>query len=116
MNETECRHLRRKQRLLLGQLGKMTDFIRGSVVLMKRRCSRANCRRCASGEGHPTWVLTASSGGKTRTVYLGEGRVDEAKRMVANYRTMRVWIEEIAQINLALLIDKPIPRKGAGNE
>ena len=116
MNEAERRHLRRKRKLLLGQIAKMTDFIRGSVVLMKRRCSRANCRRCAGGEGHPTWVMTASSGGKTRTVYLGEGRVGEAKRMVANYRAMQVWIEAIAQINLALLIGKPIPGKGAGNE
>ena len=36
--------------------------------------------------------------------------------MVANYRTMRVWIEEIAQINLALLIGRPIPKRGASDE
>lgn len=116
MLKKEKLRLRHKRTLLLKKLSKVEDFTRGSVVLMKRRCYRPNCRKCASGEAHPTWVLTVSTGGKTRTVYLGDKRVDEAKRMVENYRTMQTWMEEIARINLALLTDKPLQNKGAADE
>ncbi|MDK1104414.1 MAG: hypothetical protein QGD93_12525 [Actinomycetota bacterium] len=116
MLDNEKRRLRQKRTLLRKKLAKIRDFTRGSVVLMKRRCYRHNCRRCAAGEAHPTWVLTVSTGGKTRTVYLGDRRVEDAKRMVENYHTMQAWIEEVGRINLALLTDKPVPKKGADDE
>ncbi len=49
MLDSEKRRLRLKRTLLLKKLAKIGDFTRGSVVLMKRRCYRPNCRRCASG-------------------------------------------------------------------
>jgi hypothetical protein len=51
-------------------------------VLMKRKCTYPGCRKCAAGQRHPTWVLTYSREGKTRTVYLGEKR---------RARTRNVW-------------------------
>ena len=116
MDATQRRHLRQKRTLLLKKLAKTKPFVRGSVVLMKRRCTYARCRKCASGERHPTWVLTVSCGGKTRTVYLGSKRVEKAKRMVDTYRTIQSWIEEVAQINLALLTDRSVPTKGGRDD
>ena len=116
MDATQRRHLRQKRTLLLKKLAKAKPFVRGSVVRMKRRCTYPGCRRCASGARHPTWVLTVSCGGKTRTVYLGDRRVEEAKRMVDTYRTIRSWIEEIAQINLALLTDRRPATKGGRDD
>ena len=103
MDANERRRLLRRRRLLVKRLAAVEEFVRGSVVLMKRKCVRARCRRCAEGEGHPTWVLTVSEGGKTRTVYLGEKRLAEARRLTANYRRASEWVEEIARVNLALL-------------
>ena len=79
---TPSQRLKKRRRLLKEAL-RIEEFVRGSVVLMKRRCSSPGCRRCAAGTGHPTWVLTVSSQGKTRTIYLGEQRVGEAGRRVA---------------------------------
>ena len=103
MEASEVRRLKQKRRLLLKRLGRSEEFLRGSVVLMKRRCVRPGCRKCGSGERHPTWVLTVSRKGKTHTVYLGEKRVQAARRMVASYRRLREWVEEIGRINLLLL-------------
>ena len=103
MGAKERRRLLQRRRLLVKRVAAVEAFVRGSVVLMRRQCIRPRCRRCAEGAGHPTWVLTVSERGKTRTVYLGEKRLAEARRLVANYRRMKEWIEEISRVNLALL-------------
>jgi hypothetical protein len=98
--------LEQKRKLLLARLRATTDFIRGSVVLMKRRCTRPGCSRCRSGTRHPTWVLTYSRKGKTRTVYLGQKRLAEARRMAAQYQALTDLVDQVARINLALLTDR----------
>lgn len=115
MDRKERRRLLRRRRLLAKRLAAVEEFVRGSVVLMKRKCVRPRCRRCAEGEGHPTWVLTVSEKGKTRTVYLGEKRLAEARRLVANYRRVSEGIEEIARVNLALLKAGP-PQEEEAND
>jgi hypothetical protein len=113
MDEREARRLRQKRKLLLGRMGRMEEFLRGSVVLMKRPCTYPGCRKCASGERHPTWGLTVSEHGKTRTVYLGLGRLEAARRMSDNYRRLQSIVEEISAINRALLTGRVSTKKGA---
>ena len=114
MDEAEARLLI-KRRMLVERLAGMGEFLRGSVVLMKRRCAYQRCRKCASGVNHPTWVLTVSEKGKTRTVYLGKGRVEAARQMTREYRRLTALIDQINQVNRALLTRRGIPRKGAGD-
>jgi hypothetical protein len=116
MTTTKRRRLERRRKSLLEKLANVDEFVRGSVVLMKRRCTYPGCRKCAAGERHPTWVLTVSRHGKTQTVYLGERRLGRARRMVESYRTLRALIEEIADINLALLTDRPLATKGPSDD
>ena len=101
-----------RRKVILEELAGIEEFVRGSVVLMKRRCTYAGCRRCASGRLHPTWVLTVSSHGKTRTIYLGAGRVAEAKRMAGNYRRLKTLLEEACEVNLAVLRGCSVRRRG----
>lgn len=109
MEAKQRRLLERKRTLLLKRLAAAGDFVRGSVVLMKRKCIRPSCPRCRAGERHPTWVLTYSRSGRTRTVYLGQKRLADARRMVARHRALMDLIDQIAEINLALLTDRPPP-------
>jgi len=113
MEEREGRRLRMKRKLLWKRLAEIEEVLRGSVVLMKRRCTYARCRTCAAGERHPTWVLTVNQKGKTQTVYVGKPRLAEARRMVENYRRAKALLEDVAQINLILFRRKDTPRKGA---
>lgn len=115
MDEQEAR-LRIKRRMLLERMAEVGEFVRGSVVLMKRPCTYAGCRKCASGERHPTWGLTVSEQGKTRTMYLGVGRLAAARQMTRNYRRLQAIIEQVSQINRALLQGRvPRKRKGSGD-
>ena len=91
MDVREARRLRQKRKLLLRRMAGIEEFLRGSVVLMKRPCTYPGCRKCASGERHPTWGLTVSEKGKTRTVYLGLRRLDAARRMTENYRRVQAF-------------------------
>jgi len=102
MDERERRRLEQKRKLLTGQMARIEEFLRGSVVLMKRPCTYPKCRKCASGERHPTWGLTVSEKGKTRTVYLGAKRLDAARRMTENYRRLQALIEQISKHHPAI--------------
>ena len=48
-------------------------------------------------------MLTVSSQGKTRTIYLGAKRLADARRMAGNYRRLKVLLEEVSELNLVLL-------------
>ena len=116
MDDREARRFQQKRRLLLRRMGQIEEFTRGSVVLMRRPCTYARCGRCASGARHPTWGLTVSEKGKTRTVYLGAKRLDAARRMTENYRRLQEIVEAISTINRALVAGR-VPRvKGAEDE
>src|SRR3989304_9555177 len=99
MEERERRRLAQKRKLLWRRVAEIEEFLRGSLVLMKRRCIFAGCRKCASGERHPTWVLTLHRKGKTRTVYVGKSKLPEAKRLVQNTRRARSLMEGGEQAN-----------------
>ena len=115
MEAREIRRVRQKRKLLAKRMGKIEEFVRGSVVLMKRPCTYPRCRKCASGERHPTWVLTVSRCGKTHTVYLGKKRLAAAQRMAANYRKLLGLIEEMAAVNRVLLTEGPSRTQGGSN-
>ena len=115
MERREIRRLKQKRKLLAKRLARFEEFVRGSVVLMKRACTYPRCRKCASGERHPTWVLTVSRGGKTHTVYLGKKRLAAAQRMSKNYRKLLGLIEEIAALNLVLLREGPSRTRGGSD-
>ena len=116
MKSVDRRRLERRLETFRRRLGAAGAFVRGSVVLMKRRCARPACRLCRGGGHHPTWVLTVSRGGKTSTAYLGSARLAEARRLSANYRRFLALVEEIADMNLALLIGHARCAKGGSNE
>ena len=116
MEERERRRLAQKRKLLWKRVAEIEEFLRGSVVLMKRRCIFAGCRKCASGVRHPTWVLTVNRKGKTQTVYVGKSRLAEAKRLVENYRRARALMEEVAQVNLLLFRGRDSLKKGPDHD
>lgn len=61
-------------------------LVRGSVVLVSRRCGKVQCR-CAQGELHQTWALSYSQKGRSRMIPLREEDLPATRQAVQRYRT-----------------------------
>jgi len=63
--------------------------MRGSVTIM--------------GTRHKQPYFSASIGGRTRLIYLGEERAETARRYVANYRRLAELVDEATLLHMRLL-------------
>ena len=79
------------------------DLARGSVVVLRRPCTRKGCRRCASGERHPATYLGYRKAGKLHWLYLPAKLIPTAKEWVKNYRAMEKLLAEVSDINVGIL-------------
>jgi hypothetical protein len=88
---------------LLGKLPITGELLRGSLLERTVR-HRSGCPKCARGEGHRVFVLTASyAGGRTRQVSVRRERVGEVRRWLDNYQKLKEAIEVICEFNHDLL-------------
>jgi hypothetical protein len=79
-------------------------LVRGSVVVQRRRCGKANCH-CAQGASlHETTVLNYSEGGRTRAVMLPPDQVGAVQAAVERYRVAQRALEERANAGLAKIV------------
>lgn len=79
-------------------------MVRGSVVVHRRRCGKANCR-CAGGEVlHEATVLSYSEGGRTRFVMLPANEVAAVRAAVDRYRGEQARLDEAGEAGRAALV------------
>lgn len=69
----------------LRRLQRSQPMIRGSFYLLRRKCGKPNCR-CATGQLHPTYVLTRSEAGKDRLFPVPKAQRAEVRTRAAEYR------------------------------
>ena len=85
------------------KLIRVSDVVRGSVVVLRRPCTRKTCRRCASGERHPATYLGYRAGGKLHWLYLPKDLIPRAKEWVRNYRELERVLRELSGTNVRIL-------------
>ena len=97
---------------LVSQLPVTGEILRGSLLERTVRHSRG-CTICAGGGGHPLSVLTVTyAGGRTRQFSLRREQIEEVRRWLGNYHRLREALEEICELNHALLRpDATAPRR-----
>ena len=61
----------------------------GSLSLRRSRCIRKHCSACASGEKHPSWVLSGRHQGKRFSLYVPQSLVPEIQRCLENGRALQ---------------------------
>ena len=61
------------------------DLYRGSIVTLRRRCGKPNCR-CKDGKPHETPALSYSVKGSTCMLTLREADIPKVKAGLARYR------------------------------
>ena len=64
----------------------------GIVSLRKSPCVRANCRACASGDGHRSHVLYGRRDGERYSLYVPDDLVPEIEVALANGRRLKELI------------------------
>jgi hypothetical protein len=85
-------------------------YLRGSVVVNRRRCGKPTCR-CATGAAlHETTVLSYSEAGRTKFVPLRPEQVAAVRAAVGRYRAAQAALEEKANAALAGLVEVSRPK------
>jgi hypothetical protein len=93
-----------KRQNLFDRLPVTAELLRGTLLERTIRSHGQGCAKCASGEGHPLWVLTVSyPGARTRQISLRREQVPEVRRWLRNYQTLKDEIEAVCELNQQLL-------------
>ena len=89
---------------LLAALQRCVDanLMRGSLTQLHVRCGREGCV-CTRGVGHLKTHLVVRVQGRSHTLYVNEERRPAIEALVASYHRARELIDELTEINLALL-------------
>ena len=87
----------RRIRSQLAQLLSQRGVIRGTLLVRKRKCGKANCR-CARGEGHESLFLVISENGRTRQFFVPKDWESRVRQWVADYHRGRDLLEEVSRI------------------
>jgi len=94
--------LLKKRRKTAKQKPPLEKTLRGSIVIVKRSCGKAGCR-CQKGQKHRALYVSQSYNGKTRMIYIPQRSEKEARRLVDNYRALKVTLEKVSEINIKML-------------
>jgi hypothetical protein len=90
-----------EERRLYSQLHQMlmqAGVLRGSLVLMRRRCGKAGCRcNRSSRDRHRSLVLKIGKNGQQRTIYVSRPWEDRVRAWVAHYVEIRDVLERLCR-------------------
>src|SRR5437899_11582788 len=94
----------------VAKLPSLGDILRGS--LLPRTTFRSQgCSKCASGRGHPQWVLNVNyPGGKNRQISLRRDQLPQVRLWLGNHRQVKKTLEAICELNQISLRAEYTPR------
>ena len=103
-------HKRSRLDRLLARLPSLTEILRGSL-LHRTTFHSQGCAKCASGRGHPQWVLNVNyPGGKNRQISLRRDQLPQVRLWLKNFRQGKKILEGICELNQLSLRSKSSPR------
>jgi len=112
MNSRQLDRLHQRREVLLAELHRLPNLMRGTVYERERKCGRASCTCATGGPRHLGLQFNVTLGGRTRTRYVRRGERAEVEALVAGYHRLRALVDEITEINVELLNATPVA--GAG--
>lgn len=99
----EAARLRQRKHLLLKTLLVPPEALPGTLSRTQSRCGKPNCH-CATGEGHPKWVLTYMLDGQRQVERIPADWVEEIEKRVRAGRALKDAVDEILTANARLLV------------
>jgi hypothetical protein len=103
MTDAQIARLEHRRERLLDELHHLPDLMRGKVYERERKCGRASCTCASGGPRHSGLQLTVNLGGRTRSRYVRQGERAAVEAKVASYRRLWELVDELTEVNLALL-------------
>jgi hypothetical protein len=94
--------LEKRRDAKLRQLKELGPVLQGSIATLKTTCGKSNCK-CARGEKHTSTVLSKKVDGKTKSLYVPNDMVAEAKKWVQENKKLRKLQKEISAYNEQIL-------------
>jgi len=103
MSNTTAKELQKDRAKLLAELSTLSRLLHGSWVERYSVCSRPDCK-CRRGERHgPRHYLVVNEAGHQRQKYVANSQVKAAMKGLAQHRRLREIVDQITQLNLALM-------------
>jgi hypothetical protein len=94
--------LRRRDKLI-ADLAIDGELLRGSLLKRMIR-HKTGCAKCASGGGHPAWILTVGyPGGVTKQFSIRPELKPQVEQWLENYQRLKARLEEICELNHVLI-------------
>lgn len=81
------------------------ELFRGSVVTLRRRCGKTNCR-CRNGDPHETPALSYSLNGRTCMLTLRDEDVPRVRKGLERHKKERASVDERALKGIKRLRDE----------
>lgn len=85
---------------LRSAVSECTPFIKGSLVVNRRRCGNPKCR-CTQGQLHESPAITYKQKGRSVLLHVPTDLEQEATRMVHNYQRMKDLLGQLSELEVA---------------
>ena len=94
--------LARQRRAVEQVLLERSALVKGTLLEVQRTCGNPGCK-CARGQKHRCWQLSASVEGKSRTWNVPRRYVAKVKELTGNYRRFRRARARWVRLNAEML-------------
>jgi hypothetical protein len=78
------------------EIGALWPAGKGSLAKVYKPCIRKNCPACARGDKHPAWLLSFTSQGRRKVMYVPLALVPKIRRAIQNGRKIEKLLCPIA--------------------
>jgi hypothetical protein len=85
---------------LRSAVSECTPFIKGSLVVNRRRCGNPKCR-CAEGRKHESLAITYKQKGRSVLLHVPNDLEPEATRMIGNYHRIKTLLGQLSDQEVA---------------
>jgi len=95
--------IRRMRDSRLKHLAPAGPVLAVTLARVNKRCGQPTCSCHHGGPLHQAHHLVFRQEGKTHTVYVPRDLLDEVQKWVQEHQRLKALIQEISQLNLALI-------------
>jgi hypothetical protein len=103
--------IRRMLDARLKEMAPAGPILAASLSEVQKTCGKPSCACHHGGDKHNAWHLTLRERGKTRTVYVPKGLLDDVRSWVAEHQRLKRLRAEISRLSLALVTTHVTQRK-----